>query len=81
MMDKAHPEALEAMRASGGSWAAYQNKALDSGLVGQLQFLAVGPGRTFETPPEQFPADTAAGAGWRYRFIGLVDLETGEVTS
>lgn len=58
-------------------WAAYQNTALDSAGCGQLQFLAVGPCNTHETPPDCYPADTQHGAGWRYRFVGWVDLATG----
>lgn len=79
---RATSEALEQMRASGEEttrWAAYQNKAFDSSLAGHLQFLAVGPDNTYKEPPRQYPADTVNGAGWRYRFVGWVDLTTGEI--
>jgi len=77
--EKVQPEALEAMRSRGGSWAAYQNHALDSHNVGHLQFLKFGAGCTFVVPPEKYPADTSHGAGWRYLHVGTVNLETGEI--
>ena len=76
---RAHEDALQQMRTKGGSWAAYQNQALDSANAGHLQFLAVGQDCTYLDPPEQYPADNVHGMGWRYRFIGYVDLETGEI--
>lgn len=60
-------------------WAAYQNQALDSASAGHLQFLAIGPENTYTEAPEQMP-DTQHGMGWKYRFVGWVDLETGEVS-
>lgn len=79
-----HPGALNIMRfhAERGSkarWAAYQNMALDSANAGHLQFLSIGPDNTYQEPPEQYPADNEHGMGWRYRFVGWVDLETGQV--
>jgi len=79
---KADEQALEQMRRIGHSttrWAAYQNVALDSAGLGHLQFLAVGPDNTYQEPPKQYPADTSSGMGWRYRFCGWVDMETGIV--
>lgn len=81
--EKAEPEALEQMKGSPYNyndtrWAAYQNVALDSANLGHIQFLAIGPDNTFKEPPKQAP-DTQHGLGWKYRFIGWVDLETGEV--
>lgn len=73
------PEALANMRARGGTWAAYQNVAFDSAAFGQLQFLRVGVGCTYVVPPPAYPTDTLMGLGWRYRFIGYVDLATGVV--
>jgi hypothetical protein len=81
-MEKVNPEALEQMKARlqpGVRWAAYQNKSLDSANTGHMQFLAVGGSATYAHPTAQYPADTVHGMGWRYRFIGMVDLETGEV--
>lgn len=72
-------EALDSMRQLGGTWAAYQNVALDSFGAGHLQFLKIGDGCSYQTPPEKFPYDTKAGTGWKYRFVGMVNLETGEV--
>jgi hypothetical protein len=73
------PEALAQMKERGGTWAAYENKALDSVNAGHLQFLKVGPGCTYAVGPEQYPMDNANGMGWRYRFVGMVNLEKGEV--
>jgi hypothetical protein len=85
MEEKASQEALEQMRESPYNyddtrWAAYQNHAMSSAGLGHLQFLAIGPQNTFKEKPKHFP-DSKAGTGWKYQFIGWVDLETGEVTS
>lgn len=72
-------DALEQMRQRGGTWAAYQNKALDSANAGHMQFLKVGQGCTYETPPGRYPVDNQHGMGWRYLYVGMVDLETGKV--
>lgn len=73
------PKALEQMRERGGTWAVYQNQALDSKLAGHLQFLKYGLLCTYLEPPNSYPADTQCGPGWRYLFIGTVDLESGKV--
>lgn len=73
---KAEPDALAQMKERGGTWAAYQNIALDSADRGRIQFIKYGPGCTFEKPPEKCP-DTKVSLGWKYAFVGLVDLETG----
>lgn len=78
-MDKPDPEAIAQMQVLGGTWAAYQNVAFDSHNAGHMQFLKVGEGCTYETPPPKYPMDTEHGMGWRYVFIGMVNLETGEV--
>lgn len=82
---KAEPEALEEMKDSpyhfeDTKWVAYQNQAMDSAGLGHLQFLAVGPRNTFKEAPKAYP-DTQFGAGWKYQFIGWVDLGTGEVVN
>lgn len=74
-------DALEQMRQRGGSWAAYQNKVLDSANVGHMQFLKVGEDCTYKEPPPRYPMDNGHGMGWRYLFVGMVDLATGKVTS
>lgn len=77
-----HPEALAQMRRldrEGSYWGAYENCALDSANAGHMQFLHIGEGCTYPTAPEQYPADTVHGMGWRYRLVGVVDLESGEV--
>ena len=78
---KAEVEALEQMLAQcpGARWACYQNMALDSANCGHLQFLAVGKEQTFKQAPTQYPQDNKNGMGWRYRFVGWVDLASGEV--
>ena len=84
MSEKAYEDAVKQMKESPYNhettcWAAYQNKAMDSANLGHLQFLAVGEENTYKEPPERYPADTQSGMGWRYLFIGWVNLETGEV--
>jgi len=81
-MEKVEAPALEQMKertGEGTRWAAYQNAALDSANVGHFQFLAVGPGNTYQEPPKAYPADTSSGMGWRYLFYGWANLETGEI--
>lgn len=82
--EKVSSEALQQMRESEYNhevtrWAAYQNHALDSTNCGHLQFLAVGPGNTCKEAPKRFPADTTSGMGWRYLFVGWMNLETGDI--
>ena len=72
------PEALQQMRERGGDWFAYQNHALDSAGLGDLQFLQIGPGRTFTKPPERMP-DTIHAIGWKFLLVGVVNLETGQI--
>lgn len=76
----AEPETLQQMQERGGQWAAYENHDLGSPSVGHLKFLAVGEGRTFETPPESYP-DPSVSQGHVYRYIGMVDMQTGEVVN
>jgi hypothetical protein len=76
--------AIDLMKMSGSNhkttrWAAYQNKAMDSASHGHLQFLAIGPHNTYQVPPTIYLVDTTYGLGWKYRFIGYVDMETGEI--
>lgn len=82
--DRPDPEALAQMRQRGGQWAAYHNVDLGHPNCGHLQFLKFGEGCTFtglDKLPEQYPSDTAAGGlGWRYRLLGIVSMETGEIS-
>ena len=77
-MNKPTPQALQAMRDRPGTWAAYQNMALDSADLGHLRFLKYGPDCTLKEPPQHY-SDTSLGIGWRYVYVGTVNLETGEV--
>jgi hypothetical protein len=70
--------ALKTMRERGGDWFAYQNHAMDSTGLGDLQFLQCGEGRTYQTPPARMP-DTAHANGWKYLLVGKVDLATGKI--
>lgn len=70
-------DALAQMRNQGGTWAVYQNHALED-MTGDLRFLKIGPECTFESPPTKYP-DTHLGTGWRYVHVGSVDLETGTI--
>jgi hypothetical protein len=79
-MDKPDEQSLEFMRISGGTWATYQNVALDHSQLGHLKFLKYGKGCTFESPPKPRLPDGPDGAiNWAYQFRGLVNLETGEI--
>jgi len=74
-------EALAQMReraTPSDKWWVYQNHALDSASLGDLQFLQVGPDRTFKEPPKRMP-DTQHSIGWRYVRVGVVDLEAGKI--
>jgi hypothetical protein len=71
-----HPEPLATMRNRGGTWAVFQGQALDSVTAGQLRFLKVGAGCTYEAAPERMP-DTKDEIGWKFGHVGYVDLETG----
>lgn len=82
-MPQAKPEALEAMQESPYNfpttrWAAYENHALDSVTCGELRFLAVGPQNTYQEAPDRYP-DSHLGVGWRYVYIGWVNLKTGAI--
>jgi hypothetical protein len=77
--DKIDDEALAQMKERGGTWAVYQNIALDSANMGHLQFLKVGEGCTFTTPPKRYPKDNEHGMGWRYVHVGMVNLEAGDI--
>ncbi len=72
-------EALETMRDRGGRWAAYQNVDLGHPQIGHLRFLQFGgPESTFKVPPERHP-DTPQVIGWRYYYVGEVNLTTGKI--
>lgn len=81
MSEKVHPDALASMKAQGAAttrWAVYRNMAMDSSTLGHLQFLAIGPDNTLKQPPPRYP-DSHLGLGWKYLFVGWINLETGEV--
>jgi len=78
-MDKIDHEALEQMRArSCDPWYCYQNADLSSTSLGHMKFLRAGKDSTFKIPPQVSP-DTPQQINWRYRFVGIVNLESGEV--
>lgn len=76
---RASDEVLRVLRERGGRWAAYQNADLGHPDVGRLQFLKVGPDCTFDTPPAQAPDSNTLGFGWRYWYVGMVDLGDGTI--
>lgn len=78
-MNTPSPEALKQMRERGGNWAAYENHDLGHPDLGHLRFLKYGPDCTLKEPPARYP-DTSEGIGWRYVYIGTVNLESGEIT-
>lgn len=68
--------AIAQMRSLGGTWAVYQNMAMDSQSHGQFRFLKYGANAPFKTPPKRFP-DTKDTVGWKFGYVGLVDLQGG----
>lgn len=78
-MAKFDESALSVIRKRGGTWAAYENKAMDSSSAGDRICLQFGKGCTYEAPPPCLP-DGPYGSGWKYVLIGIVDLESGEIT-
>ena len=76
--DKIHTKALATMRERGGSWAAYQNHAMDSSGLGHLKFLQYGEDCTFVSPPQKLP-DMPSEINWMYVLVGYVDLWKGEI--
>lgn len=82
MADKPTKTSLEQMKKQSTPstrWAAYQNVALDSYALGDLRFLATGPDHTYKKPPERYPDTPQLGVGWKFQFVGLVNLDTGLV--
>jgi hypothetical protein len=77
---KIDPSTFKAIKHRGGTWAVYQNMALDSASIGATQFLQYGPSCTFKAPPEAMP-DTPAGVGWKFRHVGFVDLASGQIVA
>jgi hypothetical protein len=75
---KVDPGLLATMQDRGGTWAAYQNDVMDSHGGGDRQYMKVGEGCTHAEPPPHMP-DTQYGMGWKFRFKGFVNLETGEI--
>ncbi len=76
--NKISDEALVTMRSRGGDWYAYQNMALDSAGLGDLQFLQCGPDCTFKEPPARMP-DTPRCINWKFLLVGVVDLQQGQI--
>lgn len=65
-----------AVRDRGGhaKWYAYRNDVMDSAAHENYVFLLVGRRCTHEEPPPHLP-DGYYGAGWKYRLVGIVDVE------
>jgi hypothetical protein len=79
--EKPDPAVLQILRERlklGQQWFAYQNHAMDSESLGEIQFLCCGPDCTFAEPPQRMP-DSHLGVGWKYLLVGTVNLETGEI--
>jgi hypothetical protein len=76
-----HPESLAVMRQTirpGDRWAAYENRDLGHPECGHLQFLAIGPTRSYQHPPERLP-DMRRQINWRYVLVGWVNLDTATI--
>ena len=75
-------DVLEIMRSratEGARWAAFENADMSHPELGRLTFLKVGKGCTFSEAPKHAPDSAAIGLGWRYLYVGFVNLETGKV--
>ena len=72
-------EALKQMKQRGGRWAAYQNHDMSSRNLGHVQFLKYGKDCAFKQPPKTYPDTHACVGGWRYVFVGFVNLQTGVI--
>lgn len=75
-----HPADLKQMRDRAAQWpdcrwAAAQNNDLSSRDVGQLHFMAVGPGRGV------CAVTSTTLIRWSCKFVGFVNLETGKLQS
>jgi hypothetical protein len=66
----------EDLKKRGGDWAVFRNEAMDSADCGRVLCMKVGTDCTHKTPPPHAP-DGPHGLGWKYLFIGMLDLETG----
>jgi hypothetical protein len=80
--EKPEPQALAQMRErteEGQSWSAWQCVDMSSADLGRLQFIKIGRGCTFTEVPSRCPDTPTAGFGWRYTYVGNVNLDTGEI--
>lgn len=57
-------------------WVAFQNHVMDSEAFGHIIFLAIGPENMIKDVPKHLP-DSEHGMGWKYRFVGYINLKTG----
>lgn len=79
---KPGPEQLAQMRRVAkpeDRWACYQNQDLGHYDLGRCTYLVTGPTRTYTTPPAHAPDNESHGLGWRYLFVGFVDLDSGTI--
>ena len=60
------------------TWHAYENHDIGHSHAGEIQFLAVGKSNTIKEPPARLP-DSGLGLGWRYQYVGMVDIIEGVI--
>lgn len=80
-LNKPSPEAQEKIlsfvaRNPGAVYHVYENQLIGDRGCGDRQYLAVGPGCTYQTAPDRMP-DTKT-VNWRFVRIGALDLKTWE---
>jgi hypothetical protein len=68
-------ETVRTLKERGGSWAIYQNLALDSCNAGQVVCLRFGPECTMKEAPDPMPDTPQYGPGWKYRLQTTVQAE------
>lgn len=68
-----HASTVRTLRDRGGTWALYQNQALDSGSAGQVVCMRYGPDATLAEASEQMPDTPQYGPGWKYRLVARVE--------
>jgi hypothetical protein len=68
-----HATVVLALKERGGTWALYQNQALDSAGKGQIVCLRYGPGCTLLEAPDRMPDTPKYGPGWKYGLVARVE--------
>jgi len=68
-------------------WYAYQNHDMGSPTLGHVKFLRCGPDCGIKEAPKgtlpdfqnKGPGTAPSTINWRYQYVGVVNIETGEI--